>query len=144
MCSRVIITTFISLRSFLICLGFNESHLLLFLALCSSSERRGSLVLRPCHFPSYLPLLLPLSPPIMPPLGGHRDAPDWRSPLANIPTAPHPTVALRYTVTGAARRTEIFTEPRPRVCAISRCVLSAPDNAWHKVMFNKHQRIDSW
>lgn len=52
MCFKVIITTFISLRFFLICLGSISGYLMFSLVLCSTSERLWPLC------PAFLPLYL--------------------------------------------------------------------------------------
>lgn len=128
---RVIITTFISLRLFLICLGSRSGCLLLALVPCSPSEEG----LR-SFCPAPASVLVHFSFPLQGSSASRflreaPDGPDQRTPWRPCPrrpaSSPHPPTSssVQTCVTCVSRGAARFMTPGPQVCALARCVPSA-------------------
>lgn len=144
MCLRVLITTFISLRGFLICLGSISSHLLFSLALCSSENLwpLGPAPLPVCQARKLI-LLIRFYSSFSCPLKSHflgeaalmvhtggilwGTSPSTPCPLS---TLLHSSV-YTFIPLCVSHCTVSFMKPGPHVSAISH-------NAWHMVMFNEY------
>lgn len=141
---RVIITTFISLRLFLICLGSRSGCLLLALVLCSPSEEGlWSFCPAPAWVLVHFCFTLQGSSASRFPREAP-DGPDQRNPWSSRPrrpaSSPHPPTgsSVQTCVTCVSRGAVRFMKPGPQVCALTRYVPSAPNSAWHVVMFNEY------